>query len=129
MSRKIDLSDPSNLTEDEVRYLQERDKLPAGVDPVMTPGVVNMALPENTGSAVTEPAPSGGNSIPAPSTSAPAPATSSEYDEMTVKELKDEVDRRNEARDAESQLSKPSKKDDLIAVLATDDEESSQIVE
>lgn len=34
MALQIDVSDPSKLTRDEILYLQDRDKLPEGVEPI-----------------------------------------------------------------------------------------------
>lgn len=127
MSRKIDTSDPSSLSREDILYLQERDILPAGVDPIMDPSVVNMALPDNTGS-VTNDAPQGGTSIPPPVSSDSAPSASS-YEEMTVSELKDEIDRRNENRDEEGQISKSGNKSDLIDALESDDDDQDIVLE
>lgn len=46
------------------------------------------------------------------------------YEDMTVAQLKEEIDARNEERDSDSQLSKSGAKADLIAELEADDEES-----
>ena len=34
MARDIDVSDPKSLSRDEILYLQDRDRLPAGVEPI-----------------------------------------------------------------------------------------------
>lgn len=34
MARDIDVSDPSKLTRDDILYLQDRDRLPEGVEPI-----------------------------------------------------------------------------------------------
>lgn len=130
MSRKIDTSNPGSLSTEDILYLQERDRLPAGVDPIMDPRVVTMAMPANIGT-VTNNAPDGGSSID-PAAVVSASATVSDtgtYEDLTVSELKDEVDRRNDLRGEDEQLSKPGKKADLIAVLEADDDDQALIEE
>lgn len=120
MSRKIDVSDPAKLSEDDIRYLQERDRLPEGVEPLIQAGLTNMGLEANTGFVTTHEV-DGGNSIDPPGSSVPAPPTES-IEDMTVSELKDEIDRRNADRPEDEQLSKSGNKEDLLQVLRDDDE-------
>jgi hypothetical protein len=44
------------------------------------------------------------------------------YDDLTVKQLQEEIALRNEDRDEDSQLSDKGKKDELIETLVADDE-------
>lgn len=119
MSRKIDVSDPSKLTEDDIRYLQERDRLPSGVEPIDTSTDVragSASLPDEpvTGDVGTS-APDGGQAIP-------DPGDVRDYDSMSTAQLKAEIDVRNEGRDSDSRISKAGGHDALAARLREDDE-------
>lgn len=126
MSRKIDVSDPKKLSEDDVRYLQDRQGLPGGGLPKGAKPVrvsPDMEESEYQGAA-TNSAPDGGSPPPVAGTSSPEEA--GDYGSMTVAALKAEVDRRNEERDEDNQLDRPSKKSELIEVLEADDFESEE---
>lgn len=124
MSRKIDVSDPKNLSVEDRLYLQQREGvpgggLPKGAKPVHDPSVQRLAPPETEESGTaTNDAPNGGAGF-APQTS----ADGADYANWSVKDLKAEVERRNEERPEDDRLEKPSKKDDLVAVLEADDED------
>jgi hypothetical protein len=52
--------------------------------------------------------------------------TDQSYEDMTVAELKAEIDRRNSDPDREEALSKSGNKDDLIATLEEDDDSADE---
>lgn len=104
MSRKIDLSDPSKLTRDDIIYLQTRGQLPRGVKPVNLRAPEMGVLPdEDTGDVDTR-KPDGGRVPPAPVTEdagdEDGPGNTKldeaeDYDEMSLAELREECKKRD----------------------------------
>lgn len=95
MSRKIDASDPKKLSDDDKRYLQERNRLPAGVYPAPAPDD-----PRNKG-------------VPVDPNSYPTADASTGYGGMTVEQLKTELENRG--------LGTGGNKAELVSRLEEDD--------
>lgn len=105
MSRKIDLSDPSKLSDADKLYLQNRNRLPAGVEPVQvdaaSAGIGAMTKPE-----------------PLP-VNQPSPVTvETDYSEWNVDRLKSELGSRD--------LPVSGKKEELVQRLEEDDAKSDE---
>lgn len=125
MSRVIE--DKKNLTEDEVRYLQDREGipgggLPKGVAPVTTQSD-SLSETEYTGASTHDaPGNEGVGGLP------PTQRIDDEsYEGMTKAALIDLIDTRNEERGDDEKLSRSGTKADLIAVLEADDEDDEEI--
>lgn len=108
MSRQIDVSDPSKLSDEDKRYLQDRNRLPAGVEPV------DVKLTEAGIGHSTKPEPVSPN----PDTLRQAgdgddDSTSDQYKGWTVAQLQQELEDRG--------LATSGNKPELLARLEEDD--------
>lgn len=113
MSRVIDVSDVSKLTDDDIKYLQDRGRLPAGVEPIVDS--TNVGHVQGPSSAVPR-------EVPAPDDEE-LELEEDGYEAMKVADLKAEIERRNADRPADDQLSTKGRHADLVATLVADDEE------
>lgn len=105
MSREIDISDPSKLSEEDRLYLQQRNRLPEDADPVDARTVNNGSLPVGSKSQpVNQPAPSSGGSVEVGS-----------YEDLTKAELVEEAESRG--------LDSKGSKSKLVALLESNDAE------
>lgn len=86
MSRQIDMSDPDAWTEDDVRYLQDRDQLPDDYKGYLPPPQVAGVPPlgENTGTVNANPVRDGDKAVF-------EGTREEEYRNMTTTQLKDEL--------------------------------------
>jgi len=93
MARDIDTSDLGKLSQEDLLYLRDRGRLTASEEA----DFIDDSIEDNE------------------------EEDDKPYSEMTLKELGDEIDRRNEGIDEEDQIAKPKTKGDRIAVLEEDD--------
>jgi hypothetical protein len=119
MALNIDVSDPSKLTKEEILYLQDRDRLPEGVEPIPQDerdGVKTVLVATATGSATvpeSELDKYTGRDQPEPDEDV---VEVDSYDDMTVEDLKAELQSRK--------LSTAGNKGDMVKRLEMDDAKS-----
>lgn len=116
MALDIDVSDPSKLTREEILYLQDRDRLPEGVEPIpqedreegktvfVATATGSATVPESELDKFT------GRDQPEPGLEV---VEVDSYDQLTVEDLKAEL--------SERKLETKGTKSDLIARLEADD--------
>lgn len=128
MSRQIDTSDLSKLSEEELLYLADRGRLTAeqeaeyGIKPSRRGGRQEDAptLGDNTGDVGTaDGAPIVGGSVPNDGSDEPVPP----YEEWSKKDLQAEIDRRNEDREEENKIPRSGTIAELADRLTEDDNE------
>jgi hypothetical protein len=118
MSRVIDLSDPSSLSEEDIKYLQDRGRRPAGIPPV---GVGQPGVGYPVESVPLEEVPHTGDVGANP----PNPHKGLvSYHGATVSQLQDEIRYRNQQNPEAPPLSIRGNKAELIAELEADDDDN-----
>jgi len=141
MARKIDVSNPSKLSDDDLRYLEDRGRLPRGIESIRAKEQNNdrPGLPDNTGDVGTADDDAVREAEAARAAAERREAELREeldrlkeqlegpaelpdaYEDWSKEQLLTEVKSRNEGRPPEERLPTSGNKAQLIELLAADD--------